>query len=374
MKIASVILLCLTSIGFFNAYPRYLPIGPELLRNPQMQDDLAAWHVPQRQVRPIDGGGLTLSAADGNGMVAVGQSVSSDFPGSLVLLRCEMRSANVVNGIRDWETARVVLVSHDRSGKPMYQRPHLLAALSGSHDWRQVEKVFAVDDEVASLEVAAQLVRSSGEFGVRGCSLRPVMLKTAFLQYRALLLGAWLAAVVWLAIPLLRASLKSWRHAVVLALIFGILLGVLSPQDIKTAFGDAIWPSDNMPAQAFAVSQAMDTQFFSLRIEPLKPDLFKLGHFMMFMLLALALKLSRTFQISTAGILGYLLLLAAASEVWQLFIPGRSSQLMDVAIDMGGALCGLLLVVINLAFAKIALRSKWDTKKPRLDTANPDHP
>jgi VanZ family protein len=254
-----------------------------------------------------------------------------------------MQSANVVNGEKDWETARVILVSHNQSGQPMYQRSHQLAALSGSHDWQHVEKVFAIDAEVASLEVAAQLVRSSGELGVRGFSLRPVLLKTAFLHYRGLLLWAWLALAIWLAIPLLRASLNSWRHAVLLALILGILLGVLSPHDIKTAFGDAIWPSENSVPAEFAVKQAMDTQFFSLSTELPKLDLFKVGHFLMFALLAMALRIGQAYRVSAIGILGYLLLLATVSEVLQLFIAGRSSQLKDIAVDMSGALFGLLL-------------------------------
>jgi len=365
LKVFFVILICLTSIGFFNGYPRYLPVGAELLRNPQLQGDLSAWQASPRLVQPIDGGGAMLSAADGNGMVVVGQSVSSDFPGSLLLLSCEMRSKNVVNGIRDWETARVILVSHDRNGKPMYQRPHLLAAISGSHDWQYVEKVFAVDDQVASLEVAAQLVRSSGEFEVRGFSLRPVMLKSAFLQYRTLLLWGWLALLIWLAQPLLRTSLGSWRHALVLALIFGILLGVLSPHDIKTAFGDAIWPSEENKITAFAVSQAMDTQYFSFSSELPKLDLFKLGHFLMFALLAMALKLGQAYRLPTAGILGYLLLLATVSEVLQLFIPGRSSQLRDVGVDMGGVLSGLLMSWLSERIGyHFSLRNSDDYRGP----------
>lgn len=344
MKTQFIILLGVLSLGLFNVYPRYFPIGPELLRNSQLRT-LTAWRGSKQGVQLPDTGGALLFADDGNGMIALGQRVGMEASG-LLLFSCEIKSENVVNGKQDWETARVVLISHDRAGQALYNRPHVLANLQGSHDWRRVEKAFVIDEQVREVEAAAQLVRSSGAFSVRDFSLRPVMLKTEFLQYRWLLLAGWLFAGVWLGLPLLLASLRSRQHAIVLLLVAGIVLGVCLPHDVKTLLGDALWPVK--PKMEDGVGRlALDAQFFNTLIGLPKLDVFKIGHFLLFALLAMTFASSKPYRLSLATMLGYLVLLATTSELLQLFIPGRSSQLTDILLDLTGALCGLLLFALG---------------------------
>lgn len=357
LRIFLLIALCMASVGFFNGFPRYQIIGEELLANPNLNHGLAFWGGQQNHVFQIpedQGGGARLVASNGNGLLAIGQTLDSQFTEALLLLRCEMKSTNVVNGIRDWETARVVLISKNRAKQAMYQRPHVLATLSGNHAWQRMEQVFAIDDEVGSLEVAAQLVRSSGEFEVRRFSLRPVLLKTSFVQVRWLLLAAWLLLTLWLLKPLLQASLRSGHHGLVLLLVFAILLGVLTPHDIKAAFAEAVSPGAMQSHAEVVVKQAMDQQYFNLAAELPRLDIFKAGHFLLFALLAMALWLGKAYRLSLGALLGYLLLLATASEVLQLFSPGRSAQLGDIAIDMAGALCGAVLASAGLMLRTIA--------------------
>jgi VanZ family protein len=63
----------------------------------------------------------------------------------------------------------------------------------------------------------------------------------------------------------------------------------------------------------------------------------------MFALLSFTLAVAKPFRLSTAGLVAYLGLFAAVSEVLQLFMPGRVAQLGDIAIDGGGVVCGLVL-------------------------------
>ncbi len=74
----------------------------------------------------------------------------------------------------------------------------------------------------------------------------------------------------------------------------------------------------------------------------------KMAHFSEYLLLAvLTLCLARSYQLklkTSAVISGaYCLFYAITDEVHQLFVPGRSGEVLDVCIDFSGALTGILL-------------------------------
>ncbi len=58
-----------------------------------------------------------------------------------------------------------------------------------------------------------------------------------------------------------------------------------------------------------------------------------------------------------AGVLG-----AAADEFHQLFTEGRSTQLVDVAVDSAGTLCGVLFVTLVIGLGRLARRRKLHRK------------
>lgn len=342
-------LLCVISIAFFNGYPRYQAEGRQRLRDPLLQS-LAAWGGEQSNVQLLpaaEGGGARLFASHGQAMHHMGQKLDGPLP-PLLLLSCDIKSQQVVGGQLDWETARVVMISYDHAGKPRYERPHLLANLTGSHDWQHVEKAFIIEDMVAELEVAAQLIHSSGQLSVRNFSLLPIRIKPQFLQLRRGLLIVWSVTFCWLALPLLRASRRSRPHAMVLGLIAAILVGVLLPHDLKTQLGAALRPTAAENTAHLLQQVLVDEQFFHLTLAAPTFDLFKAGHFLLFALLAAALHCGQAYGLSARAILGYLTLLASASETLQLFIPGRSAQLADIIIDLSGAGCGLSLAGLRL--------------------------
>lgn len=338
-----VLLLCLISIGFFEAYPRYQAIGPELLSDPKLEN-LAAWGGSRSQVL-ADAGGILLYSGESEDVRSAwsGQTVRGPFPHQLLLLRCEMKTEAVVKGPKDWNTARVVLLSKNAAGKAMYDRPHVLKYLDGSHDWRWVEKAFVIDDDVASIEVAARLNSSSGKFWVRNFSLRPVTIKSRFFEIRTVLQATWLLVLGWMAVPLLRTSLHSRADAGLLITTAAILLGVALPRDLAKVVESILFPEYALAHADHIDRIAADGQFFDfmIRLPPLEG--LKIGHFVLFGILAMLLSSGKPYRLSLSAILAYLLLLALTSEVLQLLIPGRSSQLGDIGIDMLGAVCGLFL-------------------------------
>ena len=54
--------------------------------------------------------------------------------------------------------------------------------------------------------------------------------------------------------------------------------------------------------------------------------------------------------LSTAFLIGYGILLAAISEIMQLFASGRSGEFRDVMIDFGGYLLGAVIIFLILFF------------------------
>ena len=341
-KIVVLIMLCIVTIWFFNGYPRYQVIGGELLRNPELAANLADWGGANAHAEPLAEGGVRLRA-QGNDFVQVAQAVERSASLNLLRLNCSIKTQHVVNGPRAWDRARVLLLSYDAGGKPMYNRPHLLAKRDGSQEWEAVDKVFALAADVAKVEVAVQMSHASGELWVKSCSLRPVMLKSAFKQYRLALLWAWGFTALWIAWPFLRASVKSPAHAGVVLLALGIFFGVLTPEQIKEAIGVAIWPTTERNFDANLGTEFNDEQSFGLELKLPNPDIFKVGHFVMFGLLSMVLAAGKAYRMPTVRLLFYLLLMALVSEVLQLFMPGRGPQLGDIAVDGAGVLTGLLL-------------------------------
>lgn len=154
-------------------------------------------------------------------------------------------------------------------------------------------------------------------------------------------LCAWLVVVVWVAVPFVRLSFESWGHGATLVLAAGIFLGVLMPEALKESLGTMIWPGkDQAPIIA---NEFNDAHIFNLTGRLPKLDIFKLGHFVMFALLAITLVISKPYRISNVRLVFYLTLFAAVSEVLQLFMAGRNPQLGDIIIDCGGIASGLVL-------------------------------
>ncbi|MDT4330080.1 VanZ family protein [Methylomonas sp. MS20] len=262
-------------------------------------------------------------------------------------LSATLKVENVVKGPLDWEIARIVLVAYDHSGKPRYDRPHVLASLFGTSDWTQHQRVFQVSPDTTSLQVSAQLVHSRGRFLVTGLNLHAVQLNPEFARYRSVLFAAWLALGFWIGWPFVMNRLNTPSNRLVLLATFGILAGVLMPESLKEILGETLWPAAALAPHG---DHAEFVQTFNLDFSIPIIDIYKLGHFTMFALLAWAIGASNRFRPISASRFFLMSLFATSSEILQLFIPSRGPQLGDIFIDCIGivfglaisALCGLL--------------------------------
>jgi len=346
IKTVVLILLSTCTIIFFNNYERYQVVGPELLENTDLRNGLDHWKHP--------GTGITLHSK--NGALAkleattpiqspsLSQVIRAFYGYQLLRLSCDIKTQNIIGGDKDWETARVVLISHNKEGEAMYDLPHVLANQRGNSDWRHYEKVFEIAPDTSGVTVAAQIVESTGSLWVKSFSLRPVALKIAFNQYRQTLLLVWLATLFWVAAPFVKSGLKSLKHGIVLILATGIIVGVLMPENLKESLGSTLLPSTETAITSFIPNRFNDTQSFNLSPHLPVLDIYKAGHFIMFTLLAITPFGGRHYSISNLRLVFYLVLFALVTEVLQLFMAGRTAQFGDILIDSAGVATGCIII------------------------------
>jgi VanZ family protein len=335
---------------FFNFYERYQSVGPELIENADFSKRLAHWqHTGNVSVFTQNDEVIAkLETTVPVESAYLSQIIRPSDQTRLVKLGCEIKTENIINGDMGWKTARVVLVSFNAEGDAMYSLPHVLVRQQGSRNWMRYEKVFAIPGDASKIMVAAQLIKSTGSLWIKSISLRPVTLKTAFRGYRLALLLIWVATLLWVSAPFVKAGFSGLKEGFVLMLGAAVIVGVLMPESMKESMGAAIIASDTVASTTYVPIQFNNTQSFNLKPSLPELDIHKAGHFVLFTLLSIAVFSGRPYKNSTASLLAYLVLFALISEVLQLFIEGRTAQLGDIFIDSGGIMTGCILSWVGL--------------------------
>lgn len=342
-KVTALLLLSIGSILFFNLHEKYAVIGPEQLRNAHFDNNLEGWkRTPYGVFAPVPAvGGILLQS----GLPATSVQLDQIIPGAerfpLLRLSCDIETRNVSEGKERWMTARVVLVSYNREGKPMYNLPHTLANISGTHNWEHHEAVFAIDAKATSISVSIQLAQATGSMWVKNLSLRPVVQKDSFHKLRYAVALLWAAIILWVAVPITVSAAGNAQRTAVIALALIIAFGVLMPEALKVYIGSLLSHRVANNELLAVHSEAAQFKFTPIIITP---DIFKAGHFILFAMLAAVAFSRRTYPASRARLLCYLLLFALITEILQLFVAGRGAQLSDFIIDSAGIATGLLLL------------------------------
>ena len=341
IKVTVLLLLSIGTILFFNLYDRYVVIGPELITDNLFSSNLTKWEPSGQDISvPTVGAGIARLYSDNPAIIVdLSQTIPNAARYPLLRLSCDIKTSNVPQGQGGWNTARVILVSHDQSGAPMYLLPHALANLYGTHDWGHYEGVFAVNAGTTKVRVSTQLAQTTGTLWVKNMSLRPLAEVVSFRKYRNIAMILWATAAVWIAAPLAWSAFSSIHRAAVIACAFVIVLSVLMPETFKEHIGNILFPS--LAKQSLASPESNTFRFI-----PLLPtlDIYKIGHFVLFMTLAAIAFYRRPYLASQSKIFGYLLLFALVTEVLQLFTNGRSAQFGDVLIDSAGITTGFMLL------------------------------
>jgi len=357
LKTLVLILLSFCTIWLFNVYDRYVFVGQELLENAAFNNGLDHWTRSSKGISLSDESRaiVKLHASSPTDSIALSQEIHGPQHTKLLRLSCNIKTHNIIGGNAYWKAARVVFIQRNHQGKMMYSLPHLLAYPRGDNDWAHYDKVFAVDPDMAEMQVSAEIIQGTGTLWIKALSLRPIAVKTAFKQYRQGILYIWLAALLWVATPFIRSGFSDLKHAIVLIHAMGIIIGVLMPENLKEYLNTEPLSPAVTDFTAFIPTHFNDTDSFGLT--PLLPslDVYKAGHFIMFTLLAIAIFGARPYRATSTRLFGYLVLFALITEVLQLFMAGRTAQFGDVIIDSLG---------ITLGISISMLWTKWKSDNP----------
>ncbi len=349
-KVLALLLLCLGTIELFNDFDRYLVIGPELLTDNRFQKKLDHWwHSNQGTSVPVPGSGIAvLQSENPADIIGLTQTIANVDYFKLLRLSCELMTLDMPLHEKEGHMARVVLVSNDRDGEPVYSRPHLMAGLSGKHDWEQHEGVFRVYSDSANVTLSIQIMQTTGTLLVRNLSLRPLAEKRSFQTYRNIAISLWALAGIWIIAPMVKAAFGNAQRTTILAVALTVLAGVLMPESLKEHIGRTLFPS-------LAKVAAGMVSYGTFQFLPVlrTPDIYKVGHFFLFALLAAIALYRRPYALSRSETFACLILFAFVTEVLQLFIPGRAALLSDVIVDSAGMVMGLALQWIVLSVTSI---------------------
>jgi hypothetical protein len=123
------ILLAITTLITHARFEQYVQFGPEL--------QTADWKFRTTE------NGLSLFSSDAKTGSSALQQLPMVKPDTVLLVSADMRCANVIAGIKPWNSARLLLAQNDGK-KDRWDLPHTAVALTGTHDWKNYRKAFTI--------------------------------------------------------------------------------------------------------------------------------------------------------------------------------------------------------------------------------------
>lgn len=276
--------------------------------------------------------GLKLISSDPGKSVDIHQDIPSFNPGDILKLSADMTCKNIVPGEKSWNRARLLLVQNDGS-KNRWDRSHLVASFTGTHDWDSYHQFFTIGPHTEKIRVTAQLSHCTGSFRLKNLQLYLVTQTLVYTWVQRIILFSWAVFAVFL----LTGCFGNGRSLLILKVLLvisfsGIVIGTTMPGKMRNHISHEISSQIRETGIGFASG--------------FMPDPSKLGHFVLFTVFSVLLSRLMT-DASLFDILFKILLLAGGTELAQIYIDGRTPLFTDFFIDMAGGGCGLLMAYLN---------------------------
>jgi VanZ like family len=307
------------TLGLHEFVPRYRPLDRQLLENHDFGRDLAEWGTTGR-VRPDPrrSGAVVLEVAGAAaGTASLRQAVDLVRTPATVIVRAELAAEIVDPGDGRIGGAWIIVGSLVGSSpaSPYWEtgafEPYLV---TGSHGWWPLEAALTVPAGSPMLTFEAGVGGGVGSvLRITDLAVLEASERINFRIGRLALMVAWGLTAVWGGAAVYRGLGSGWARLAFAVLLGTAALGLLMPESARP------------PISLFRADAGAAT-----------------GHMLLFFFLALAFRLARPQDPSWLS-LGLLALLAAASEVLQLFVPARGPELPDLLADFAGILAGLVL-------------------------------
>jgi hypothetical protein len=343
----SILVLFLATILHFNFVPRYQIDPREQLQNGDFLNGLAGWESRS------DGGNQTgktgvavIKSRNPGRTVFLHQKVSAPKEPILMKFSGVIEVKGIVVGKDHWHRARLSLVSRNAAGKSLWNYPHQINLPLTTEGWQTFSKVFLVPAEAVAVVAGMEIIRATGTVRVQSMSLASAKEYTWFSIATNVLLFLWGVALIWVGMFLLR-SFKSPVIKGALGVASGLIFfGVWMPAWMKNLALGVI--QDKYSLFATYLSDAFlgsNSQYLIASYPLIPPD--KLGHFLLFSLLAFIFRMGRP-KSSIQELMINFMLFAATTEVLQYFAFNRSPRVVDWIIDVSGVLSGLALSMLFL--------------------------
>ncbi|MEX2616640.1 MAG: VanZ family protein [Alphaproteobacteria bacterium] len=231
VKSVAIALLAVLTIALFNTDRRFVTVARNVLPNLDFSEQARYW-----QGTPD---GVFLLRADPPAIVLdrrmrrqafIRQSL--DLPVGFGFLRigADTRVQNQVTGPMWWNRAGIVMYSIDAGGRRIDFWPSSVALPEVSDAWRHHEAVIPVAPTARRMDLYLFMGARHGVFAVRNLTVDGLDNATWFAAARVALAAGWVAAGLWIVVPLFA---RHWRRAtarLALFVLLGTLAGVLAPQ------------------------------------------------------------------------------------------------------------------------------------------------
>lgn len=315
--------LTVTTFASLALVDRYEQVGPNLLTH--------HWIAKTADSNWIDisQNELNLFSSNPKTGAIVYQNLPLIEPGSVLFFSAEVKCDNVMPGKNPWNLARLSLVQNNGE-KDRWDLLHAIAMLTGTHDWKNYYNFFYITHDTQTARVIAELNHATGSLQARNLQLYPVNETQTYLWIRDIMLFAWSAFFLLLVGSCLFAEKKSVLFRILLASAFiSIVIGTSLPGYMKESI-------------LYQIESQLDTASPAFR-DIVPWDLTKVWHACIFFLLGVALCWMMK-KVPLTQMMAIILMMAAGTEIVQLYIDGRTPLVSDFFIDATGGLTGLALV------------------------------
>jgi hypothetical protein len=287
----------------------------------------------------------------------------------------ELLAFDMHPGPEAWQVGRVQIRSYDGSGKFSRYWPADVTSISGNLEWREFTDVIPLPEERGRTFFIAYNAAVSGVMGLRNVRIEGLEERPVFVLVKYALIFLWVVAAVVFGGILVRGRKRLVSTYCFLFMAVIAFAGTLTPQPY---FGQMMKPVEGAARSMVSITGTADAGHHEAAAKPSdsptsgaesstrQPDgarpkvgvgssrqlpyvpprgvfhditLKQVGHFAVFFLLAVFAGFAFR-PAPVRVILWYLGIFAISTEALQFFLITRSSQLLDVAVDVVGVAAG----------------------------------